>query len=35
MNKESLIPQSKDFPDAFYRVTVKGVVIRDGKILLR
>ncbi len=25
---------SKDFPDSFYRVTVKGLVVRDGKILL-
>jgi 8-oxo-dGTP diphosphatase len=25
---------SKDFPDSFYRVTVKGLVVQDGKILL-
>jgi 8-oxo-dGTP diphosphatase len=26
--------QSPDFPDAFYRVTVKGVFVKDGKILM-
>lgn len=26
--------QSPDFPDAFYRVSVKGLCVRDGKILL-
>ena len=26
--------QSPDFPDAFYRVTVKGLCVRDGKVLL-
>lgn len=26
--------QSPDFPDAFYRVSVKGAVVRDGKIML-
>jgi len=25
---------SKDFPDSFYRVTVKGLCVRDGKVLL-
>lgn len=25
---------SKDFPDCFYRVAVKGLCVRDGKILL-
>ncbi len=25
--------QSPDFPDAFYRVTVKGICVRDGKVL--
>lgn len=25
---------SKDFPDAFYRVTAKGMYVRDGKVLL-
>ena len=25
---------SKDFPDAFYRVTAKGMCVRDGKVLL-
>jgi 8-oxo-dGTP diphosphatase len=25
---------SKDFPDCFYRVTIKGLCVRDGKILL-
>ncbi len=25
---------SKDFPDCFYRVTVKGLCVRDGKVLL-
>ena len=26
--------QSTDFPDAFYRVAVKGLYVRDGKVLL-
>jgi ADP-ribose pyrophosphatase YjhB (NUDIX family) len=26
--------QSEDFPDAFYRVTAKGLYVRDGKVLL-
>ncbi len=26
--------QSKSFPDCFYRVTVKGLCVRDGKVLL-
>jgi 8-oxo-dGTP diphosphatase len=26
--------KSQDFPDSFYRVSVKGLVVRDGKILL-
>ncbi len=26
--------RSKDFPDSFYRVTVKGLCVRDGKVLL-
>lgn len=25
---------SKNFPDCFYRVTVKGLCVRDGKVLL-
>ena len=25
---------SEDFPDAFYRVTAKGICVRDGKVLL-
>ncbi len=25
---------SKDFPDAFYRVTAKGIYVRDGRVLL-
>ncbi len=25
---------SKDFPDTFYRVTVKGLCVREGKVLL-
>ncbi len=25
---------SKNFPDSFYRVTVKGLCVRDGKVLL-
>ncbi|HET8575169.1 MAG TPA: hypothetical protein VFM02_03310 [Candidatus Paceibacterota bacterium] len=28
------IPQSKDFPACFYRVTIKGLVMKNGKILL-
>lgn len=28
------ISQSSDFPDAFYRVTVKGIYVKDGKILM-
>lgn len=30
----SIIPTSKDFPPSFYRVSVKGLVVKDGKILL-
>jgi len=26
--------QSPDFPDAFYRVTVKGLCVKDGKLLM-
>jgi 8-oxo-dGTP pyrophosphatase MutT (NUDIX family) len=26
--------KSKDFPDAFYRVTIKGLCVRDGKVLM-
>ncbi len=26
--------QSKDFPDSFYRVTTKGLCVRDGRVLL-
>lgn len=26
--------KSKDFPDCFYRVSVKGLFIKDGKVLL-
>ncbi len=26
--------QSPDFPDAFYRVSVKGIYVKDGKILM-
>jgi len=26
--------ESKHFPDAFYRVTIKGLCVRDGKVLL-
>jgi 8-oxo-dGTP pyrophosphatase MutT (NUDIX family) len=26
--------QSPDFPDAFYRVAVKGLCVRDGKVLM-
>lgn len=25
---------SKDFPDCFYRVTIKGLCVRDGKLLM-
>src|SRR5258706_10663346 len=25
---------SKDFPDSFYRVTIKGLCVRNGKLLL-
>lgn len=32
MEKES--QQSKDFPDAFYRVTVKALIVQDGKLLM-
>src|SRR3989338_10539764 len=28
------IPTSKDFPDCFYRVSIKGLFVKDGKILL-
>ncbi|MES2059849.1 MAG: NUDIX hydrolase [Patescibacteria group bacterium] len=27
-------PASKDFPDSFFRVTVKGLCVREGKVLL-
>lgn len=30
----SLIPESKNFPACFHRVTIKGLVVKDGKILL-
>lgn len=26
--------ESRDFPNAFYRVTAKGIYVRDGKVLL-
>lgn len=26
--------QSPDFPDCFYRVTVKGLIVREGKVLM-
>src|SRR5882724_7613845 len=26
--------QSKDFPNAFYRVSVKGLLVRDNKLML-
>lgn len=26
--------QSTEFPDAFYRVTIKGLCVRDGKLLM-
>ena len=26
--------QSPDFPDAFYRVTIKGLLVREGKLML-
>src|SRR4051812_34993193 len=26
--------KSKDFPDSFYRVSVKGLLVKDGKVLL-
>lgn len=29
------MPQSKDFPDSFYRIGIKGLLVRDGKILLQ
>lgn len=28
------LSKSRDFPDSFYRVTVKGLFVKDGKILL-
>lgn len=28
------VPTSKDFPPSFYRVTIKGLVVKNGKILL-
>jgi 8-oxo-dGTP diphosphatase len=31
---DSQLPKSTYFPDCFYRVTVKALVVRDGKILL-
>jgi 8-oxo-dGTP diphosphatase len=33
-NIKHMVPKSKDFPDSFYRVSVKGLYVRDGKILL-
>lgn len=30
----SIVPQSQHFPDSFYRVSVKGLFVKDGKILL-
>jgi 8-oxo-dGTP diphosphatase len=27
-------PKSEDFPDCFYRVSIKGLCVRDGKVLL-
>ena len=29
-----MIDVSKDFPPAFYRVTIKGMCVRDGKLLM-
>lgn len=29
-----LTPKSKNFPDSFFRVSVKGLCVKDGKILL-
>lgn len=29
-----MIGSSKDFPDSFYRVTIKGACVRDGKLLM-
>ncbi len=29
-----MTPHSNDFPDCFYRVTIKGMCVRDGKLLL-
>lgn len=29
-----MIEVSKDFPPAFYRVTIKGMCVRDGKLLM-
>lgn len=28
------MPVSQEFPDSFFRVTVKGLCVRDGKVLL-
>jgi hypothetical protein len=27
--------QSKDFPDSFFRVGIKGLCVRDGKVLMQ
>lgn len=29
-----MVQKSKNFPDCFYRVTVKGLCVRDGKLLM-
>jgi len=29
-----MTPASNNFPDCFYRVTIKGLCVRDGKLLL-
>ena len=29
-----MTPASKNFPDCFYRVTIKGLCVRDGKLLM-
>jgi ADP-ribose pyrophosphatase YjhB (NUDIX family) len=29
-----MAPASKNFPDCFYRVTIKGLCVRDGKLLM-
>lgn len=28
------VPESNNFPACFHRVTIKGLVVKDGKILL-